>query len=154
MIFNWVSLPGFLMIDVIPFPPQSNNQYTPLSFVKNGRRSTHMVLSKHVRQYKANLNSLLSRVDFNHMRSWVANGHTIGVDLKLNCTKETLFTKSDTIRKWDASNKIKAVHDCLSQASLVDDSIFFFSSVEKVYNKFTDIDYVSLEIYPHAIEVK
>lgn len=45
--------------------------------------------------------------------------------------REKLYTKAGTVRKIDVSNRIKALHDALSNLLMVDDSHFWTISASK-----------------------
>lgn len=117
-----------LIIEGLAIPPQSNHQYIP---VKMGG-STRMVKAKKSRDWADAMGLILNTIPFHPVRKWVLDGFFVSVDMQLRMRKEELYTKDGRARKWDATNRIKTMHDAISKASLVDDSIFWISSVEKV----------------------
>ena len=49
----------------------------------------------------------------------------------LNMRHDQLYTKKGTIKKFDCSNRIKAIEDCICKFLEIDDSVIFRVAVEK-----------------------
>lgn len=119
---------GGLILEGLPLPPSSNNQYK--SFVRRGRII-------HVRSPEL----VKYRQDFD--RWALENAHGLGVATDLlgvgaceveaffGFSRDRLFTMAGGFKRLDVSNYLKAVHDCLATKLGVDDCAFFSVVAEK-----------------------
>lgn len=119
---------GGIILEGIPIPPSSNNQYK--AFVRNNRiihaRSQDLLDFKKDFEKWAKANSGGIR-----MARAMLEGSAVEVEAFIGFHRERLFTKKDTFKRLDVSNRIKALHDCLSDVLGIDDSAFFAISAEK-----------------------
>jgi len=64
---------------------------------------------------------------------WLENPKTfLRVRIDLMVPKDFIFTKQNTIKKVDCSNRIKATFDVIGQMLLIDDRRFFVDRVQWV----------------------
>lgn len=120
----------------LPMPPSINHQYwnrvlpggnvaqlTPTKELKEFVSAMDLYRQKNlVWVYKARSN----------IRQWLLRGHMLSVTVMANFHGMDLWTQKGTPKKMDASNRIKAMHDCLAEVLQVDDSWFWRVTIEKV----------------------
>ncbi len=94
--------------------------------------------------------ALENRSALDKIRS-ILRGKTLRVDCAFYFPKSKLITKKNTLKRIDWSNRIKLVHDCLSDAIGVDDSHFISGYCCK---KISDNDESYIDITISAEEMK
>ncbi len=119
---------GGLVLDGLPLPPSSNNQYK--SFVRSGKiihvRSPELVKYRQDFEKWAVANALGLRV----AREMV-EGCAVEIEAFFGFQRDRIYTKAGEFRRLDVSNYLKAVHDCLADAIGIDDRAFFSVVAEK-----------------------
>ena len=117
----------------LPMPPSSNNQYY---LAKRGNKVYH-IPSDELKLYKHNmegyplLRSVIFELNKNLVRNWVEQGYYLEIRSIFFFHHSKLFTKKNTAKRLDCSNRIKALHDQLCKAIGIDDSLFFRVYAEK-----------------------
>ncbi len=77
---------------------------------------------------------------------WISVGYFLKLSAEINFKKERIFCKDGRVKKMDASNRIKALHDSISESILcIDDSYFWSVSIEKMVS---DLECVNVTIEP------
>lgn len=125
-------------LDELPLPPSSNSQY--VSFAFRGK-----VIHKPAPSYKAfkaamaywaQLHPEELRAARTQVAIWRNQGEVFEVDCFIVVPPDKLYTQKGEIRKWDVSNRIKALHDQVAEWLGLDDSHFFVVRAEKMLGKY------------------
>lgn len=126
----------------LPMPPSSNNQY-----IQRGR---FRVPSLELREFKAEFERVAREreIAFSKAAKLIAEWGALEVHCVFYFPFEKLFTKKSTVKRLDVSNRIKAIHDCLSDAIKRDDADFFLISAEKRVTE--EEAYVDVTISPYG----
>jgi len=111
-----------IVFDGLPIPPTSNMQYA-IVFRPTGRQ---FVPKKELVQYKKAMADyfLRNHVAIKHAREVLGGGKALSVQAFFAFERSRLFTKKGNFKRLDVSNRLKALHDCLAKALLLDDSCF------------------------------
>jgi len=111
----------------------SENQMYPTG--KHGRRFP----SQHLKKFRQNItfwtfqNAINVKSARMLCKRWLEEGKFIHVDATFGFPNEKLFTKKNTVKVLDTSNRIKALHDALStDILLIDDRYFWSMSAIKI----------------------
>lgn len=117
----------------IPLPCSINRAYANAKtsgIITNSRRFK----SKEYQEFEQAFNdwALVFQQEIRNARNILKN-NTTKLKLEITCYMpyEKLFTKEGKFKKWDASNRIKALEDLLSKLLHIDDCSFFKVSSEK-----------------------
>lgn len=117
----------------LPMPPSSNNQYY---LARRGPKVYH-IASDELKGFKASMaayplmRSVIFELNKNLVRNWVEQGYTLEIRSIFFFHENRLFTKKNTTKRLDCSNRIKALHDQLCNIIGIDDSLFFKVYAEK-----------------------
>lgn len=130
-----------------PLPPSSNNQYA--SFVRGGRL-VH-VPSKDLVAYKRTFAgwARLNRPGIQCAIELLGDGG-VEVEAFFAFERTRLYTKKDAFKKLDVSNRLKALHDGLSEALGIDDCRFFSVTAEKYFVEDATQEQVIVRLSPFA----
>lgn len=119
------------MLRGIPIPPSVNGQYATV--MVKGRPIR--IPSKEYKQYKKDFAAwvLINKELVMHARRLIIEWNST-LELSMYCCfeKSRLITKDGRCKNLDISNRSKALHDLLSEALQIDDSIFVSTPMEKV----------------------
>lgn len=139
-----------ILIKGLPIPPSSNSQY---KLFRRGNKTYHVPTDeliifkelmerypdKHPNEYQSHLKI---------MSDWLAKGLTLEFHATFFFSHKRVWTLKNTPKRMDVSNRIKALHDCVSSILNVDDCVFFRISAEKTVVKENEAESVSIEIHP------
>ncbi len=123
----------FILLTSLPMPPSSNNQYI---LVRRGRKTFHAP-SKELKQFKTAMLGWAfkeaGKISSDKMAliDWMSSGLVIECRAVFFFHKRILFTKKNSPKKMDVSNRIKACHDEVCKILGIDDSLFFKITAEK-----------------------
>lgn len=84
----------------------------------------------------------------NLVKLWLSKGHTLEFHATFFFAHKRIWTLKNTPKKMDVSNRIKALHDCVSSLLGIDDSVFFRISAEKTAVGSNDSESVAIKIHP------
>lgn len=117
-----------ITFDKIPLPPTSNHQY--ISFVRRGR-IIHAP-SKDLVNFKRQMQEYwLTQGDTLKFTRELFSGYPLKVHVDLYFERSRILSKRGSFKRLDVSNRIKALHDSLADALLIDDCMFVRISAEK-----------------------
>jgi len=109
--------PDAVIFKNLPMSPSSNQLYASVRgrLIKSSEGRNY-ALKMHIwaQRHKSTIDKLKE----------ILRGKTLRVDCAFYFPKSKLITKKNTLKRIDWSNRIKLVHDCLSDAIGVDDSHF------------------------------
>jgi len=110
-----------IVFEDMPIPPTSNMQYA-IVHRPNGRQ---FVPKKELVRYKKAMADyfLKNHVAIKHAREVLA-GKALSVQAFFAFEYSRLYTKKGNFKRLDVSNRLKALHDCLAKALLIDDCCF------------------------------
>lgn len=133
----------------VPMPPSSNNQYATI--IRHGRpyhvpSAKLKVFQKEMARYGIEHSSMLPFYR-DKVQYWLNDEKFLEVRVVFFFKKSQLFTLKDKPKKLDVSNRLKALHDMLSQLLGVDDSLFFKIAAEKTISD-NGSEYCYIEISP------
>jgi Holliday junction resolvase RusA-like endonuclease len=113
----------------LPIPPSSNNQYI---LVRRGKKTYH-VPSAELLVFRSNVShyALQTRNVLNEAKKTFTEFKQFQIHCLFTFKRERLFTKQNTVKKLDVSNRLKALHDEVSRIIGIDDSQFFEISATK-----------------------
>lgn len=120
-----------LLLKKFPLSPSSNQLYTSV----RGR----LIKSSEGRRYDS-LVEIYRLRELNIIDEWkktVKPEDVFHIDMYFVFLRERLITKKETIKKLDATNRLKSSHDGLSKILDIDDSRFVTGSFNKVYTRFS-----------------
>lgn len=112
-------------------PPTENSLYPTF----NGRRIKSKALLQFQRDihYWRMLNKTTALQARETCQFWIQKGYFLKVSALVFFKKEKIFTKDGRVKQLDASNRMKALHDAISDQILsIDDRYFWSVSIEKV----------------------
>lgn len=115
------------LFDHLPIPPSSNNQYI---LVRRGRKTYH-VPSEELKTFKKEMASyaVFNRKAFEFNKgvvgAWVGEGCLLEVKAEMFFEHSRIFCKDGSPKKFDVSNRLKALHDQLALLLDIDDKWFF-----------------------------
>lgn len=130
----------------LPMPPSINAQLMPAWSQKR------FVKTKVAKQFDVACEAwrLTHRVDLKYygliIRTLVANGNILALDLNFYFPESELFTKTDTVKRMDLNNRMKSAIDAVSTALGVDDSVFFSHTAQKMVSD-NDTSYIWACVY-------
>lgn len=110
----------------IPIPPTSNNLYASV----RGR----LIKSIEGRKYEASLKlySIRNFKILDQIKSELKTNDTLKIECFFIFHKSRIISKKGEYKKLDATNRIKALHDVISDMIGIDDKQFISVSCEKV----------------------
>lgn len=117
------------LIIEIPMPPSSNQMYTPV----NGR----LIKSGSSRSYDKSI-ELIKLRKFKQLdcyKKLIKEDDVLKIDVVTIFPEKKFFTKQNKLRKFDASNRLKAIYDSVAKLIEHDDSKFIDGRVLKTYHK-------------------
>lgn len=120
----------------LPMPPSSNHQYW--NQVLPGGKHAKLTPTKELKEF-VNAMDLYHKQNLvwvykarQKIRQWIVGQNMLSVTVRANFHGLDLWTQKGTPKKMDASNRVKAMHDCLAEILQVDDSWFWHVVIEKV----------------------
>lgn len=115
-----------LILKKIPIPPTSNNLYSSV----RGR----LIKSIEGRKYEAALKlySLRNFKLIEKIKEQLKPNDTLRVECYFIFHKNRIISKKGEYKKLDATNRIKALHDALSEMIGIDDKQFISISADKI----------------------
>lgn len=126
-----------IVFDNFPIPPSSNAIYRSFFNKKIGRLVHYK--SKELKAYQVLVDSWASNRSMmiaaaKHVLESGVRDHmnSIRVDAYFGLKRSRLWTRENTRKKIDVSNRIKALHDTLSTCLGIDDRFFFPGDCEPV----------------------
>lgn len=136
----------------LPMPPTSNHNY---SIIRRSKRLA-FVSSKKLCDYKLEMMTYRG-LNYHFIQSaqkqilkWQLLTPKISIHCNFYFHHQRLFTKQDTIKKLDVSNRLKAIHDAIAELLEIDDSSFFEISAAKISIKNNIKEYAEASIMPLA----
>jgi len=141
---------SYVLLTKLPIPPSSNNQY---ALVRRGHKTFH-VPSKKLTQFQAKMqaypytNPDLYLIHKQAIHQWLKEGYPLEIRCLFFFRRDRIFTKKNTVKRLDVSNRIKALHDCLCKLLEIDDSLFFRVTAEKVVSEENLEEMTCVEIMP------
>lgn len=141
-------------LEDLPIPPTSNSQY---KLFRRGLKTYH-VPSAELKRFKKD------------MEAWALKNHKRCIDIKnaihgrshipLSCEcifyfkKERIWTKAGKPKKFDVSNRLKAIHDEVCKLIGIDDSEFFSISAKKIPTEgFPECVNINIRLEPYTMTI-
>lgn len=115
----------------VPLPPSSNHQYATI--MRHGRPIR--IPAKETKDYEKIFKAwLLSNKDAikSARESIVEWKKPLSISMVVAFKRERLVTRDGRLKRLDVTNRIKAIHDLMSDALGIDDSLFISCPTEKV----------------------
>lgn len=114
-----------VLLSGFPVPPTTNNLY-----ISVGKRR---VPSKQLRIYKQQVHTwyLENLSEAKEAALYLKGKGPLALHLVWFAPKVRFYTKDGSIRRLDASNRIKACEDAISEILGINDCIFFKTGIEK-----------------------
>lgn len=123
----------------LPMPPSSNHQYFVTSFIKDGRPFGKLAPSRELKDFENRFgewrlknNVLVAKARKFVREEILLKDLMIQIDTYFCFPGTALWTQKGMPKKMDASNRIKALHDCIADALEIDDSWFWEGRFEKI----------------------
>lgn len=120
-----------------PLPPSLNNCY--INLPRGGRAA-----SSGLKAYKVDF--ALWAIKFKRAIRDVDLSGVIKIEYRMWLPRSAIYTKKNTVKRWDISNRIKPMEDCLATALEIDDSRVFEITISKNINP-TNQTFVDIYIY-------
>lgn len=120
-----------------PYPPTTNKLYA--SIYRGGKMLR--VPTSELRAFKEEANrwAVLHSVTVvrtkKEIQKWYEKNYAIQLEIFLSLPYSKLFNKDGVAKSYDASNRIKALEDCIATILEVDDRNFWRVSIEKTESK-------------------
>lgn len=76
--------------------------------------------------------AIRNRKTIDKAKSKLENETWINVGIHLCVPHNKVFTKKNTVKKWDSANRIKATLDAIAKIIEIDDAHFFINNTTKV----------------------
>lgn len=124
------------VLTTLPMPPSSNHQYW--NRVLPGGKVAQLTPTPELKAFvkameEYRLKNLVWVFKAKQLiRGWLLKGWMLNVVVRANFHGADLWTQKGTPKRMDASNRVKAMHDCLAEMLQIDDSWFWSVSIEKV----------------------
>lgn len=152
----------------LPMPPSVNTQYFPrIINNKFGKQVSRQIPTAKLEAFKTLVekdwymtNLVLANKARSTAQSWLRDGKYIGVLQVCAFPYFDIFTQNGLPQTMDATNRIKALHDCLANVLGIDDKYFYSSGVIKVETKrktpwcaciFFPVDHVGItDLFPNG----
>ena len=130
----------------VPLPPSSNNQY--ISILRHGK--IIRASSKELTTFKKNMEWYW--IEHNNqlkIAREIFSGLPLSIHVDFFFEKSRLISKKGHLKRLDVSNRLKAIHDALASALLIDDCFFVRISAEKyaVSNKQEECAMITIEAH-------
>ena len=158
---------NFFQLVNLPMPPSSNHQYQARSLPgrhaksyagpkKEGYSMAMISPTTALKNFEKDLKERWKKEESNLialykcralLRNWMLHGKYIGVDTWAFFPYLRLFTQEGLPRKMDGTNRIKALHDCLSEMLEIDDSWFWDAGVRKRVDQ-KDREFCVVQFFP------
>ncbi len=120
-----------LMFKGLPMPPSSNNQYIPIWSMKRMRPSKELTDFKNAMQVWA-----LTHADsIRQARELISTWTGVRISCVFEFPFEKILTKDGRPLRLDVTNRLKAFHDCLTDALGFDDKWIVAEACEKAVGK-------------------
>lgn len=120
-----------LIIEDVPLPPSDNHLYINVNW---GRGRASRVKSPEYKAWSETFD-LCTRVHTKLCKDFIAKeaseSSLLTVEIEIQMVYERFFTKRGTVRKLDATNRLKAICDALSRCIGIDDSHFWDVRIAK-----------------------
>lgn len=128
-----------------PLPPTDNHAYLTL---RNGIR----VLSAENRAFKKEVEAWAwaNQRDIKAIRAICSSTQPLIMDIALKMQRRGFYTASGSIKKMDASNRLKCSVDEICKLLGVDDSVIFSLSITKTLAIEEGLDIAIQHFYPFA----
>jgi len=126
-----------------PFPPSENQIYRNIMYrTKNQRAIVGRAKTAQYRDFEAKVQmwSYSRTLQLNLARHQIKEDYRLWIDFKLLMPYAKLYSKRGTIKRWDVTNRIKAMLDLFSKCLGIDDSQFFKCTIEKIHSTFEDVE--------------
>lgn len=130
-----------VLIDCLPMPPSLNQAKT----IASGRR--FLIKSNVLRDFETICSASLAsfRVsELQQIKKRLQKYKFLTLEITFNFSHEKLFTKKNTVKKLDVTNRVKYVEDIVSKFLEIDDSKYFDVILKK---RVTLEESVSVKIY-------
>ena len=135
---------------IIPMPPSVNAIYKSIVVGKKLIRCKSKVYYEYDKIIKdwthENFDDLKSVKD--QIKTLINTGSVLSIDRYFCFHKESLFTKMDTIKRLDVTNRIKVLDDTVMRLFEIDDKYIWFGYEEKVILSPSDDECVIVDIAP------
>ena len=140
--------PKIIIFKNLPFPPSENAAYRN---VPGRGRVKAQVLKDFYKELE--VWEMRNRAFLKAVREYVKHLKAIQLDMYLGVHRSRIYCKDGAVKRFDASNRIKAAHDGLAMLIEKDDSFFFAGYFEKKELPDTAIERVTMvlrEFTPRA----
>lgn len=134
-----------LLLKRFPLPPSSNQLYASV----NGR----LIKSTEGRKYDASVEmyGLREFKILDQFKELVKPTDVFHVDMYFVFMRDRLISKKESIKRLDATNRLKASHDGLSKILGIDDCRFVTGSYHKTYCRFPQDEQVIILVKKTAL---
>lgn len=126
---------AYFELSKLPVPPPSNHQYIPIVF--KGQQRARLVPSTELKEFQARAQEwfkehfLVIGKARQVCADWQLKGYQIGLEAHFFFPHSRVWTQDGRLKRFDVSNRLKALEDQISEMISVDDSAFFFSGCAK-----------------------
>lgn len=128
------------VISGLPMPPSSNHQYAAMAIRGQGGAWFGKIRpTRELEQYVSLFakwtlghNVLMAKAKKFVRDECLMKGLMVQCDTYVAFPGTSLWTQKGMPKKMDASNRLKAMHDCLAETLQIDDSYFWSGYVEKL----------------------
>jgi Holliday junction resolvase RusA-like endonuclease len=134
-----------LIFKQFPMAPSVNQCYAG---------KTRRYATKELKQFKkeAELWALKNKEQIVKAKKLIQDQDWVEISIYICVMSQKLYTKKKMIKKWDASNRIKATLDALTKMLDKDDAHFFINRVEKVIT--LDQPHLMITLKPTTIKTE
>jgi hypothetical protein len=129
----------------LPIPPTTNNLYNTI-----GRRR---VPSKELKRFHVDFQlwALSNPAKVKEARLFIRRRGAYRLNIRCHVKTSRLVTLDGRLKTWDASNRIKALEDSISEMMLINDSIFFEVNAAKIGVPEMQDERVDVVVYRHSL---
>jgi len=130
-----------------PIPPSENQMYKTVFMLNKPRRVKSTPFK--VFEKQVDLWGFQNKHDINKIRNYLTQRprQFLSLHIQLNWTYERMFTQKHSIKRIDALNRAGAIQDAIARTIGVDDSIFAYTSIEKVLALHSEVANITIEAH-------
>jgi len=128
-----------------PIPPSENQMYKTVFMLNKPRRVKSTPFK--VFEKQVDLWGFQNKADINKIRAYLTQHPraTLALHIQLNWKYERMFTLKHSIKRIDALNRAGAIQDAIARTIGIDDSIFAYTSIEKIVSLHSEVANMTIE---------
>lgn len=135
----------------LPVPPEDNHLFRNVT----AKGKSFRVKTKQYREFNHAIDLWMvhNRNAILRARKKIPSDQPLYLVIKVNFKWSRVFCKDGRVKRMDGQNRMKATCDALSVILGNDDRMVFDARIQKRWNKFTDREWIDVEIIPVTLNI-